>query len=342
MRGQNYVLLFFCLLAFVPCAALHAGSPQEYTVVLSPGDTIDGQPRNLLSISSQFNHFRHNTITESRLGDSVAGPGFSNSTGVAVGYTRKLSEMFSLGVSYQFVYTFHKGEALVDERRASYTIGLTERRIRTHNIEVSGAMDLREYGRLSLAFTQGYDSFVGWEVWRHRSAPNSIPFDDRSTSPEHQTRSAIEAWYEVDFHPYDGLTLSPYAGWKTVYTDHDNLNFKVGSVSQFGVHYDELQWDHFATLGVQLKHESGPWEATLRGGVNHRVGNGRRVIFASRTIAPGVTHFGYGVNYDRTVGTFGAGVARAFRKGTVSLDYDGFTGSHTISHKVSLNAAFTF
>lgn len=249
--------------------------------------------------------------------------------------------MVSLGISFQFAYTSHKGGSLVLESRPSVR-GVTEQSIRTHNIEASGTMDLREYGRLSLALSHGKDSFTGDELWRHRYTPNAVPFDRRTKSPEHQNRSALEAWYKMDFHPYDGLTFTPYAGWKTVYSDRENINFGVGSTSLVHLYYDDYQWDHFATLGVQLKHESGPWEATLRGGVNHRLGNGVGVLFSSRTIALGVTHFGFGVNYNRTVGTFGVGVARAFRKGTVSLDYDGFAGAHTNSHKVSLNAAFAF
>ena len=78
-------------------------------------------------------------------------------------------------------------------------------------------------------------------------------------------------------------------------------------------------------------------------GVNHRFSRSDIPGFASRAVAPSVTHLGWMVSWDKTVGDWGLGLSYVI-PGTMIIDvgYNGFAGADVNGHMSSLGLIFQF
>ncbi|UQZ90908.1 hypothetical protein C4J81_17495 [Deltaproteobacteria bacterium Smac51] len=297
-------------------------------------------PKKMFIISPQYHYSQHGTLSTGTLApfDLKSGGGHANTGSIAFIFNREVSEMLSMTLAYQYAYTDYSGGVLIP--KASYDAGArgeTEQEINTHIIAVMGDINLKNYGRLNLSLVQGFDSVSGHE---QIVDPAGDVVDKRSLDTYAQRVTALMAWYENDVNLNESWTLTPYIGWRSLYAHLSNQN-ALGT-DEFGKN-NAHAWIHLGGLGAKLNYSSGPLTVTLRGGVNHRFTKDDLPGWANRAIAPGVVQLGYNVNFDQTVATFGAGLTYASSESCIfSLNYDGFAGSQTDAHQVSLMAIFPF
>ena len=87
----------------------------------------------------------------------------------------------------------------------------------------------------------------------------------------------------------------------------------------------------------------GLWSVYGRLGVSHRFTKSDIPGFASRAMAPSVTHLGWMAVWDRTVATWGLGFGRVIPGAMViDVSYNGYAGADTNGHVLTLGLIFPF
>jgi len=303
----------------------------------------DAPPEVILVVSPQFHYTNHNTLSTNTLAPvELKSQGGDSKTGsVGFAFSKIVNETLNLTFAYQYAYTDYSGGVLIPS--VNYNAGVrgeTDQQIHTNILGLIGDINLKDYGRLNLSLVQGFDNFKGHE---QIVDPAGAVVDRRSLNQYRQRVTALMAWYEIDAPLNDCWTLTPFVGWRSLYAHLTNQNTNLSDPAFDGKYNNAHAWIHLSSLGTKLTYTDGPLTLSLRGGVNHRFSQDDLPGFANRAIAPGVVQLGYNVNFDETVGTFGAGVTYAAPDfGLVALNYDGFAGSQTDSHQVSLALIFPF
>lgn len=243
--------------------------------------------------------------------------------GVALAYSRKLSDMFSLTFLYEYAFMHIRGGSPYDPN--VYSNAKTTERWDSHIAAVALDTNLDRWGRFNLSFAQAWDRGSGGN---HYWAPNGNYAGRVDIDGQGFNISVGMLWYEVDFEFCNNWKLTPYAGWRSIYAD---------------IRPEGNVWIHLLSGGLKLSYSKDNFGFNIRAGVNHRNTRDDLPSFGTRAVAPGVLHFAHRVNMDRTVATYGVGFSYAVNKNfAVGVGYDGFAGKDTIAHMGTLTFAIPF
>ena len=255
--------------------------------------------------------------------------GRANGAGVTVAFNKKVNDVFSFGLMYEYAFMSVRGGMAFPE---SANVMARERsRWHSHVVGFLPEFNFGQFGKLQLSVIQGFDRANGSESIYPGGNRQRRDINDYGTNV-----TSLMAWYEKDFELGcgTGWKLTPYAGWRSLYVDVKDGN---DWASAPGAKNDDNLWVHLVSGGVKVGYECGPFGLNFRGGVSHRTTHDDVPGYGNRAVAPGVVHFSHKANFDKTVGTVGAGISYAAHKRlVVSVGYDGFFGSDTSAHMGSL------
>lgn len=294
-------------------------------------------PNNLFVVVPQYFHSRSDKASGFKVGGDrlKTAKSRANGMGFSAVYNRRISNVVSLGFMYEYSFMKVNGGMAVPDVAAIDT-GYEKTRYHSHVIGFLPEFDFDCFGKLQLSVIQGFDRPSGTEtvVW------NGAGHDTRSVDKYGTNVTSLMAWYQKDFNLDSCWTLTPYAGWRSLYVDVKNAN--VWSAPA-GTRADDNTWVHLVSGGLKLGYQRGALGFNVRGGVNHRTSGDDIPGYGNRAVAPGVVHFSHRANQDRTVGTFGAGVSYATSKRmVVSVNYDAFFGRDTSAHMGTVAFALPF
>lgn len=293
----------------------------------APQNAIIVIPQYYYSSNSETTVSLNNVMQGDGKGDYTVGKSRGQGAGIALAYNRKLSDTFSLTVLYEYAFMAIRGGDS-NAKNALWSKDLygntASNRWSSH---IAGAVldvNLKEAGRLNFTLAQAWD--------RDNEDPDHTDHYSGGFNI-----SVAQVFYEIDFNFCNKWTLTPYAGWRTIYAD---LIANDGS-NPNGLADDV--WIHLITGGLKLSYAAEKFGFHIRGGVNHRLTSDDLPSFGTRVVAPGVMHFAHRTNMDQTVGSYGIGVTYPARDNlTFGLSYDGFAGKSTVAHMATLVGVLAF
>lgn len=296
----------------------------------------DEGPKNSLVVIPQYFHAKHDSMTfriDGTKNAIKAAKGTSNGVGVTMLLNHKFSDFFGMSLFYEFVHMDYTGGAVVPNLPIAG--GREKQDVNSHAVGLFGDLNFNAWGKLNLSLIQAFDSYHGGEVWTFTSAPPIY----RDTNDFQVRVTSLMAWYEKDFEPAPFFKITPYAGWRTLYAHVEDQNV-WGTIADKTKDND---WIHLASGGVKLGYQCGKVGLGVRGGFNYRVTRTAGPGFASRAVAPGVTHFAFRNNADRIIGTFGTNITYPVtERFIVGLGYDGYVGKDTNAHMGTLTGVLVF
>ena len=245
----------------------------------------------------------------------------------------------TLGFFYQLAYGSYSGGLMVPASGGPPGFsfdGWSDVRVVSNVAGITADFQLGALGKLETAFLGAFESYGGMETM---TTPNPAhPLDSRRADSFQDRVASITGFWSKDFQA-GPAALTPYVGWRSV---------KVTLINQTdwpngGFLPDSSSWAHLGAAGVKGVWHLGRLSVTGRLGVNHRFSKSDIPGWASRAMAPGVTHLGWQVGWDKTVASWGLGVGWVI-PGTMILDfgYNGQAGGDTSAHTLSAGLIFPF
>jgi hypothetical protein len=248
-------------------------------------------------------------------------------------YTNPVNEYLSFGWIYQYTFGKYKGGLLVPND--PIFDGHSDLKLSSHMTGILGDIFLGQAGHISWNFLVAWDSFSGNETMITPAGRETRQVDRRDTR-----LGSVTVWWERPFNLNEELSLSPYAGWRTV---RACLRGMAVWTEPVGTTSTQNAWSHIVSGGLTMNYKPGPVSLKLWSGVNHKITKGNTPGFASRAISPGVATLGWMNNWNRTVWTFGFGLSRPISDGFIlNVSYDGHRGPDTLSQAGSLAAVWIF
>lgn len=306
----------------------------------------DGSSGVTFLILPEFHYSNHGNLSTNLGGTNLkASGGDATAWDFLLIGTKKINDLLTLALTYQFAYTEYSGGLLVPQDGVAGVIdsfsGKSEFDTVSNLIGLDATFNFNEYGKLNIGLAQAWDIYNGNETqYRHLTGGGTET--DRRSIDEQKTRvSSIMAWYDVDLPINERWTFNPYVGWRSVYGVISNQNdWSAAPGTKTG---DDGAWTHLASAGLKFKYQGDNLGAYMRAGINHRVSSDDVPGLGSRAMAPGVVHFGHMTNMDRTVGTWGLGFNYAVSESLVlDLGYNGYAGSDVDVHSAMGALVFPF
>ena len=340
-----FVVLLFCVSTVPPAAfaAQRSGEQDlkmqqadlEYKASQAAAPESKKPSRTGLTVIPQY-YYSGNSAMTTNLKDGLGGrlkldSGHANGGGFVVQATKEFSESFALNLQYFFVYMKYSGGALQPDSIPGLKMD-EDIDVTSHGIGLSADVGLDKFGRLQASFIQGFDDYSG----NRRSYIKGVHVNTNSMDNFSDRITSLMLWYEYDAPLNEAWTLTPYAGWRSVYADLENPMGKddPGSANS---------WVHFVSGGLKLGYRDGLFGLGLRAGVNYRTSKDDVPGYTIRFPAANVGQPNYNAMLDRTVASFGATASYVFPGRCVVFGgYDGFGGEHTQSHVVSAGLVFPF
>ena len=282
----------------------------------------------------QYFHSRSDDATIDRGGDKLKlRKSRANGAGVTLLYNRVFSDWLSVAFMYEYAFMNIDGGMAAP---LSAVDAYEHTRYDSHVLGISPEFTLGALGKLRLGAAQEFDRAGGDEtmVFPGNNAV-TMNVDDYGVNV-----TSLIAWWEKDFDiGCGGWKLTPYAGWRSLYSAVKNKN-DFNARTTLG---DSHSWTHLASGGLKVSYRKDSWDVALRAGVNHRTTRDDIPGYGNRAVAPGVIHFSHRANMDRTVGAVGAGVKYAINdRVLVGLQYDGYFGKNTSTHTGGMSFTFPF
>ncbi|MDR1921788.1 MAG: autotransporter outer membrane beta-barrel domain-containing protein [Candidatus Adiutrix sp.] len=298
----------------------------------------------------EFHYSQHGDLSTTLSGtDLISSGGDAYSADFLLLAQKPISDLLTLGVTYQFTHLSYSGGLLVPAGGVpaggiDYFSGDSDIDVTSNLIGLDALLNFQAKGRLSLGLAQAWDIYNGNETFRTHFADGTVAADRRSADAFKTRVTSLMAWYDVDVALNESWTLNPYLGWRSIYAVVSNQNLFAEPAGQPGsMTENDGSWAHLATLGLKLKYQADLFGFYVRGGLNHRVSSDDVPGFGSRAMAPGVVHLGYMVNFDRTVGSWGAGFNYVIPETCViDFGYNGYAGSDLDAHTATMTLVFPF
>lgn len=308
----------------------------KYTAVYE--EPQDAPPANAFVVIPQYFHSR-NDKAKFKVGNTRLrmSKGHANGSGVSLIYNRRISDFFSVALTYQYGFMNVDGGMAMDRYAPSNINGKERSRWHSHVVGIIPEFNFGEFGKLQLSAIQGFDRANGSEsLYANGIRTERRDIDDYGTNV-----TSLMAWYEKDFQlGCSNWKFTPYAGWRSLYVVVKDAN--VWSAPQ-GTKNDDNLWVHLASGGFKLSYQTGAVGFNMRAGVSHRTTRDDVPGYGNRAVAPGVVHFSHRANLDKTVGSVGAGVNYVINKRAImSVGYDGYFGKDTSAHMGTLSFILPF
>lgn len=311
--------------------------PQAYSNLvdlkgLNYGISISLTPHYFFSRNSAISGFDKNGVAMKSAPGHAKGGGISLDAGIEV---NKLLTM-SLLIQQSYMNCLG-GLAVPDKSEYDGSIDLNGT---STIIGVTAGLNLKRGGGLSFMLMQEFSSFNGSE---QQKLQYSVTEDKRSAEDLYGRAVSLTAWYEKPIELGSSWYISPYAGWRSVYSilNHQN-NFEVPAEHK-DAFFNETEWIHLVSGGTSFGFNRGHFGFDIRGGINYRVSSNPVLGYGNRIVAPRVVQYGNNLNFDRTVGTFGAGIRYYIADNwALSAIYDGFAGAKTETHSASVGVHVAF
>jgi hypothetical protein len=264
--------------------------------------------------------------------------GHSEAVSLTFRAIKPLTEVLSLGFFYQIAYGQYSGGLMVPvEGPPGFSFdGWSSVNVVSNVVGLTADFKLGSFGTLETAFLAAFENFGGSET---STTPNPFhPIDTRSASSFQDRVASITGFWSKDVEA-GGVTLTPYLGWRSVRVQLINQTAWQGD----GFLPKSASWAHFGAAGLKGVWHFGQWSVSGRLGVNHRFSKSDIPGWASRAMAPGVTHLGWQVAWDKTVASWGLGVGYVM-PGTCIIDigYNGLAGKDTNAQALSVGLIFPF
>ncbi|MDR1084374.1 MAG: hypothetical protein LBP22_05795 [Deltaproteobacteria bacterium] len=292
-----------------------------------------GRPVTVAVVPS-YHHIRHDDLTTVMDGTPLkSGSGTSRLGSIILTAAKPINETVSLSWIYQYTFGHYRGGLLVPDLPAFD--GRSDLSLSSSMTGVIADFFLGRAGHLNVNFLVAWDSFSGQETM-------TTPFgrETRSVGRRDTRLGSVTAWYEIPFDLGQGLTLSPYAGWRTI---RACLRGLAVWTEPPGTTSASNAWSHIYSGGLTLSYDRGPLNWKLWSGWNQRTKKGNIPGFASRAYSPGVANLGWMNNWDQGVWTYGFSVSRAVTDGVVlDFSYNGHKGSHTLAQAGNLAVVWIF
>jgi hypothetical protein len=291
----------------------------------------------IIIVAPGFDYYDHGAIS-GIVGDTAlkSRSGHGEAGSLTFRAIKPFSDLFSFGFFYQIAYGSYSGGLMVPATGGPPGFsfdGWSDVHVVANVVGLTADFNFGTYGKLETAVLGAFESFGGSETMLSPGGLHTFSadsFQDRIFS--------LTGFYSKDFD-LGGVTLTPYLGWRSVH---------VVLINQTDYEHDTLlpnssSWSHFGATGLKATWHFGPWGLTGRLGVNHRFSKGDVPGWASRAMAPGVTHLGWQVAWDRTVPSWGLGVSYVI-PGSCIIDvgYNGLAGPDTQAHSLALGLIFPF
>lgn len=289
----------------------------------------DDAPSNAFVVIPKYFNSR-NSEAKAKMGGQhlKIGKSRANGMGVTTGYSRRVNDMFSFTLLYEYGFLGIRGGGVTPDLPG---LSAKERsRWDSHVVGVLTDFNFGKWGRFSPSIIQGFDRGSGQSrIYQGGVFQTADKVDGEGTNV-----TSLMAWYEKDFEFCSGWKLTPYAGWRSLY---------VVTKSDTRAKDDNNLWVHLLSGGMKLGYQTERFGFNLRGGVSHRTSGDDVPGYGNRAVAPGVIHFSHRANLDKTVWAYGAGVNYAINKrAVVAAAYDGYAGKDTTAHMASLSFIFPF
>lgn len=273
--------------------------------IQDPGQGAPAKPsRTGVLIVPQYYH-THNSAMTTNLADGLGGrlkmgSGNADGGGFVFLATKEVNETLALSFFYQFIAMKYTGGAL--QPNSIPGLRITEKNeVISNGVGLFADLNLKSFGRLQASVIQGFDDYSGTQ----RIHMNGVQVGTNSMDNFSDRITSLMLWYERDAPLNANWTLTPYAGWRSVYAHLDN---PLGEAEP----RSDNTWVHLMSGGLKLGYRNGLFGFGLHGGVNYRISEDDIPGFGIRMPAPNTDQPGYNVHLDRTVGSFGVNVSYAF------------------------------
>jgi hypothetical protein len=300
------------------------------------GDEGDGRAGVVINIVPEFHYAKHGDLNTTLSNTDLKSSSGDSSTGsLLFTASKEITETFSLGLFYQLIYMDYSGGMFVPVDPPGLD-GRTEVKGTAHVLGLTSDVNLQQYGKLNLSLLQDFETYNGDETMIGN--PDN-PLDTRSLDDFKVRVTSLMGWYELPCSLNESWTVTPYAGWRSVYAVASNQNdFSPGGTTK-----DSHQWVHLVSGGLTFDYRQGPLGLNFRAGVNHRVSSDDVPGLTSRAVSPSTVHLGYNTYMDRTMATYGVGLNYAINPNmVVAVGYDGAAGADVTLHKGYLALVFPF
>ncbi|MDR3361844.1 MAG: hypothetical protein LBO64_03250 [Desulfovibrio sp.] len=282
----------------------------------------------------QYYYSGNGSIT-SNLSDGSGGKlkmnsGHASGGGLIAITTKEINKTLSLGFMYQLISMEYEGGALqpdIPGLKVEDDISVI-----SHAVAILANVDLEKYGRFNFHVLQAFDEFSGDRKTTlngaHVSTVSMDNYSDRLTS--------LVGWYEIDAPLTENLTLTPYAGWRSMYAYVVNP-FGEGRESKTDA------WVHLLSGGAKLNYRYGLFGVGVSAGVNWRASHDDVAGFATRATEPNFAHAGFNTVMDPVVGAFGANASYVIPEfGVLLANWNGMWGANTNTQTLSIGLVIPF
>lgn len=303
---------------------------------MAAGEEAGPPPKDAFVIIPQYFYSHYDSLNSNT--GLKSGSGHSNGAGFTAIATKDINKYLALSFMYQFVYMKQEGGGFLPNAVADTGVTAhSTQDVTAHGFGLIADIDTQGYGLFNLSLIQGFDEFGG-NITTH--APDGTPLGTTSCENFSDRVTSLMAWYLYPWKFDANWTLTPYAGWRSVYVDLKNIDGIEDN--------DDHAWAHFVSGGAKIGYDqdfnpNGFFGCDLRAGFNWRVSHDDIPGFAIRALAPGVAEPAYNGNFDPIVATFGVG-AHYVWPGSVVLfgGYDGFMGADTFISTFTIGASIPF